>query len=306
LETLARYAFSIGASALLASCAGSQVGPLVPGGNALRSAASKSQTFHYTGAKHIFKVPARVTQITVDARGAAGGGSENGGGGSIGGRGGRVDAIVSVTPGEKLFVFVGGAGSSDGTAGFNGGAAGATLGCPKSLTPNCAGGGGGGASDVRTGGDRLRDRVIVAGGGGAGGWGGGYGGSQYPGDGGKGGGLHGWVSVSDTSAAPAKAARKRGADAVAKAATAFTTATTERPARTGRWVMATPAATQMDTSSRVAAVADRALPYRVRSSFGRGTDGRVRPATVSSSLAGRAFSIRAVTGATRSRRQPLR
>lgn len=76
----------------------------------------------------------------------AAGGAVGNGGGSNGGRGGRVVATVPVTPGEELFVFVAGAGSIVGTPGFNGGAAGATYGCPKSFAPSCAEGGRGGSS----------------------------------------------------------------------------------------------------------------------------------------------------------------
>ena len=168
------------AVALLAGCGGSRIaGPVFPGtGDAERSAASGSQTFHYTGAEQTFKVPRRVTRITVVARGAAGAGS-------LAGRGGRVYAVLQVRPGETLSVFVGGA-ASDGAGGFNGGGNGATV-------SGDSAGGGGGASDLRRGGDRLRDRILVAAGGGGEGqtYPSSSGSFFAPGDGGKGGGSDG-------------------------------------------------------------------------------------------------------------------
>jgi len=75
------------------------------------------------------------------------------------GAGGSVKATIPVTPGEKLAIFVGGYGATAG--GFNGGGTGGSTGGSGGN-----GGGGGGASDVRQGGDRLANRVVVAGGGG--------------------------------------------------------------------------------------------------------------------------------------------
>jgi hypothetical protein len=115
-----------------------------------------SQTFDYTGAEQQFIVPAGVTSVTIQAFGAQGGGD-------VVGEGGTIQATISVTPGETLFVYVGGQGGpyfsgAGGAGGFNGGGAGGSGGL--------AGGGGGGASDVRQGGNTLNDRVVVAGGGG--------------------------------------------------------------------------------------------------------------------------------------------
>lgn len=88
-----------------------------------------------------FVVPDDVYSVTVDMAGAAGGDGVNG---SVGGNGTRLKATVSVTPGQKLFVFVGGKGGrgsieAGGVAGFNGGASG-------SVSESLAGGGGGGES----------------------------------------------------------------------------------------------------------------------------------------------------------------
>lgn len=99
-----------------------------------------------------FKVPTGVTSITVDARGAAG--ATNG---SIAaGKGGRVQTTLSVTPGDTLYFHVGVAGSGT-SGGYVGGGNG-----PQ-------GQGGGGATDIRTSGNAIADRLVVAGGGGGGG-----------------------------------------------------------------------------------------------------------------------------------------
>jgi len=142
-----------------------------------------SQTFNYTGSMQIYVVPAGVATVTIQADGAQGGSNVIG---VVGGLGGTAVGDLAVTPGDTLFVYVGG------NNGYNGGGQGGnTLNCA-----NAAGGIGGGASDVRVGGITLNDRVIVgAGGGGAGGdringcgrgSGGGGGGGYYGGGGGAG------------------------------------------------------------------------------------------------------------------------
>jgi hypothetical protein len=165
-----RSAFSIGAaSAFLAGCGGSQLpGATAPSGPA-QFAHTHHMMFGYTGKKQTFKVPSGVTHIRVIAVGGDGGGS-------VVGRGGRVSAVIPVTPSETLAIYVGGAGTSSG-GGFNGGGP---------LAPQTGGYGGGGASDVRGDGDALKDRVVVAGGGGAQGAMS-YGDGRYDGAGGKGG-----------------------------------------------------------------------------------------------------------------------
>lgn len=125
-------------------------------------AAPESESFSTPGS-HSFVVPDDVTQITVDAHGAAGGGINYPDAPVPGGSGGRTVATIAVTPGETLQVNVGGAGDTydDGDAalgGTNGGGDAGFIGA----------GGGGGASDVRRGGTGLGDRVVVAGGGGGG------------------------------------------------------------------------------------------------------------------------------------------
>ncbi|MBA4373980.1 MAG: hypothetical protein C0402_14110 [Thermodesulfovibrio sp.] len=153
------------------------------------SARADTTTFNYTGSEQTYSVPPGVCQVTVDAYGGQGG---SGGGvtGSIaGGLGGSTTATIDVTPGEMLYIYVGGSGGNGlagsligGTEGFGGGGPGGSYNL-SSCAPNGSGGGGG-ASDVRRGGNGLGHRVIVAAGGGGGG-----GGAQY--GGGSGGGVVG-------------------------------------------------------------------------------------------------------------------
>lgn len=127
---------------------------------------SGNQTFSFTGTSQSFIVPCGVTSLTVDVRGAQGGGAS-------GGNGGRTQATLPVTAGETLNIYVGGKPTVQlGPGGFNGGGAVTALPC---------GGGsdgwpGGGASDIRRG-TTFTDRLIVAGGGGGMGWSTGLGGA---------------------------------------------------------------------------------------------------------------------------------
>lgn len=152
---------------------------------------SAQTTFSYTGTVQTYTVPSGVTTIGIDAAGAQGGNSFA----SNGGNGGRVQANLTVTPGQVLSIYVGGQGaagpSSSGTraGGGNGGGG-------EGGNGNGYGGGGGGSSDIRTGGTALSNRIIVA----AGGGGGGYDcGTNYE-PGGNGGGLTGLVGFDCGSA----------------------------------------------------------------------------------------------------------
>jgi hypothetical protein len=144
------------AGALLSACGGASSVP-VAADNAFKAATGPKhhQTFSYTGKKQTFIVPAGVRRLTVVARGAEG--EEDGFlGRRCFGFPGRVYAVIRVRPGDKLSILIGG------RSGFNGGGAGGSGGYGGAS-------GGGGASDVRMGGDTLKDRIIVAaGGGGAG------------------------------------------------------------------------------------------------------------------------------------------
>jgi Glycine rich protein len=171
-------------------------------------AQATSKIFTYTGAEQTFTVPAGIFSVEVLAVGGRGGNASKPGGAAA-----QVSGELSVTPGETLYVEVGGNGGEGGpdqnAGGFNGGGEGA--------------GGGGGASDVRTSprasGLGPDTRLLVAGGGGGGGKtgaaiagagggagqggeassaGNGGGGAGTASSGGKGGGL----GVGDPSCAP--------------------------------------------------------------------------------------------------------
>ena len=109
-------------------------------------------------------VPAGVTSIKVDARGAQGGWGDY-----PPGTGGQVIGTLTVTPGETLYMYVGdqGVGFGDtsnplsGRGGFNGGGFGGAGGAGGRN-----GSGGGGATDIRTSINSVASRVVVAGGGG--------------------------------------------------------------------------------------------------------------------------------------------
>jgi hypothetical protein len=76
------------------------------------------KTFVYTGQRQTFTVPADVKWLTVDALGASGAFLPRTA--TEGPNGGRVHAVIPVTPGERFAVFVGGEGSEM-RGGFNGG-----------------------------------------------------------------------------------------------------------------------------------------------------------------------------------------
>ena len=152
------------------------------------SAVGTSVNFSYSGAVQTYTVPPGASYIIVDASGAQGGSSASY---NLGGKGGRMQATLNVTPGEVLNIYVGGAGtngisSSTVTGGYNGGGAGGT-----------GGSGGGGATDIRRGGTALSNRILVAAGGGGSG-------SNYgiP-TGGAGGGTTGEDGVATTGYASA-------------------------------------------------------------------------------------------------------
>ena len=122
--------------------------------------------YHYTGGIQTFTVPAGVTSISVDAYGASGTTIDPSRGNydSQLGKGGRVQANLTVTPGDTLYLYVGEAphylGYGIQPGGWNGGGDGPNTGNAGVGFP------GGGATDIRIGGTGLNNRVIVAGGGG--------------------------------------------------------------------------------------------------------------------------------------------
>jgi hypothetical protein len=121
------------------------------------SAGASTTTFPCCG-EQTYTVPAGVHSLSITAIGAHGGGPQTG---MPGGRGALVSGIVNVTPGQNVYVEVGGSAGSQ-FGGFNGGGSGGG---------GFTGWGGGGASDVRTlpmftGPISLLSRLIVAAGGG--------------------------------------------------------------------------------------------------------------------------------------------
>ena len=118
---------------------------------------SQTFTFNYTGAMQTWVVPAGITSVNLTVAGAKGGGS-NGGNGAI-----ISKNCYAVTPGQTLYIYVGGMGTQgNNSGGWNGGGTGyasTTLATYSSY-------GGGGGTDIRIGGTALSNRVIVAGGGG--------------------------------------------------------------------------------------------------------------------------------------------
>jgi hypothetical protein len=126
------------------------------------------------GSQQSYVVPAGVTQLEIECYGASGG---NYAGYGTGGKGGYIQATIPTTPGETLYVNVGGAGGTFNGAGTSG---------------TAPFGGGGGMSDVRQGGTATSNIVVVGGGGGGCGVhaNGGFGGSSgFGGGGGVAGGL---------------------------------------------------------------------------------------------------------------------
>jgi hypothetical protein len=117
-----------------------------------------TQLFSYTGGIQQFIVPNRVTSIQVTAIGAKGG---TGARGQVGGGGANITTTLSVTPGQVLYVVVGGHPGQSATAkyGFGGnGGAGTNY-----------GGAGGGLSGLFTNASpAIANALIIAGGGGGG------------------------------------------------------------------------------------------------------------------------------------------
>ncbi len=150
-------------------------------------AGATTTTFSSPG-EQSFVVPAGITSVHLVAIGARGGSGATSRGGA-GGLGDRVEGDLGVTPGQVLYVDVGGVGGdASGTVPGAGGANGGGLGGSGEVDGGTVGGagGGGGASDVRTAPGSLQSRLLVAGGGGGGGAAGGNESLPGGGDGGAG------------------------------------------------------------------------------------------------------------------------
>jgi hypothetical protein len=145
-KSICRIALAVACSSTLALAVGVSPAP------------AATNVFTYTGAEQTFEVPGNVHTLNFLVIGAHGGAATDGTGGAAA----EISGKLSVTPGQILYIEVGGVGQTvgeGGAGGFNGGGAG--------------GGGGGGASDIRTApraaGLSPDTRLVVAGGGGGGG-----------------------------------------------------------------------------------------------------------------------------------------
>ena len=177
-------------------------------------ARATTRTFSFTHTEQVFTVPAGVTSIHAIAIGGHGGkgdlASNNGGAAAM------ASGDLGVTPGQTLYVEVGGVGGNAGfgaasIGGWNGGGPGFTGGGvgggPGSAATDGGGGGGGGSSDIRTlsyaagVGTSLNSRLITAAGGGGGGGlstGGAGGAAGNSGSNGSGGGAGGGAGQTTT------------------------------------------------------------------------------------------------------------
>ena len=148
------------------------------------------QSFGYTGSFQRFVVPENITNLIIDCYGAQGGIGKKFSN-SYAGLGGYISSQITVTPGQILYVYVGGQGQFETLGGYNGGGHARLGGGIDSCDTS-----GGGASDVRLFLHDISSRLVVAGGGGGagtlstGGAGGGImGGSGTGIFGGRGGGI---------------------------------------------------------------------------------------------------------------------
>lgn len=129
------------------------------------NASSQPITFSYTGAVQSYVVPIGIDRVEFELFGAGGGNGLGFWSYAKGGTGALVTGSLSVSLGDTLYIFVGGAGSPSlanwgdpsgtGFGGWNGGGR-STL----------VGAGGGGATDIRLNATALADRIAAAGGGG--------------------------------------------------------------------------------------------------------------------------------------------
>lgn len=120
-----------------------------------------SYAYTYTGAIQQFIVPNRVTSIQVNAIGAKGG---IGGNGQTGGAGANITTTLNVTPGQILYIVVGGYPGQSSTAKYGFGGNGGV----SNVATNY-GGAGGGLSGVFTSITPTNSNALVIAGGGGGG-----------------------------------------------------------------------------------------------------------------------------------------
>lgn len=146
-------------------------------------------TFNYTGAIQTWTVPVGVTFIFVEAFGAQGGNQ----GSNLGGKGGKVACSMPVTPGQVLYITVGGQSSNNiAVYGFGGNGGSAT----SYGTVARAGGGLSGISSANP--ITQANAFLIAAGGG------GCTPSGFAGNGGAGGGINGVAAISTYGGTPTR------------------------------------------------------------------------------------------------------
>ena len=123
----------------------------------LKPVFTKTAIFDYTGSDQQWIVPTGVTNVFIDVFGAQGGNSAS----AFGGKGGKVRAIINVTPGETLLLIVGGQPNSNITV-YGGGGNGGV----NSFDTTKNGLAGGGLSGVYRNEINLSNSLLIAGGGG--------------------------------------------------------------------------------------------------------------------------------------------
>lgn len=122
----------------------------------------KTEAFYFSGGEQAFVIPDGIDQVQVRLRGAPGGGDISEGVAS----GGYVRGMLPVTPGDTLYIRIGGIGATSidyhaAAGGYNGGGAGGA-----GESHHKGGCGGGGATDIRLNGHAISDIVVLAAGGG--------------------------------------------------------------------------------------------------------------------------------------------
>jgi hypothetical protein len=73
---------------------------------------AQTTTFNYTGAFQTYTVPPGITSVRIESWGAAGGDASSQAGIARGGKGGYAAGDLAVTPGQTLYIYVGGKGRS--------------------------------------------------------------------------------------------------------------------------------------------------------------------------------------------------
>ena len=228
------------------------------GSVAVEGASAATQTFTVPGSS-VFTVPAGVKAILVSAIGAAGGDCFD----ATGGKGAVISGVVAVTPGQKLYVGVGGVGSggspcpSTQVAGGTGGGGAGGVGSGPNQGVNGAGGGGASMVGPAVGNQPVfSDLMIVAGGGG---------GATYRTDGGDA-GTAGADEVVETEADPGRrspeapaAARGQGTPRRGAVAPRCTGARAATPTRA-----ASPAKAAVAEAAATTAVVAAAVPAKLR------------------------------------------